>query len=52
MEQLKIAGRAECPVADRLNERSLSLPCSVGLNEADQERVIEALRAPVGSRSA
>ncbi len=32
-------------VAEDLAERSLSLPCSVGLSEADQERVIEAVRA-------
>lgn len=30
-------------VADELNERALSLPCSVGLTELDQERVIEAV---------
>ena len=31
----------EC--AERLHERALSLPCSVGLTAADQNRVIEAL---------
>ena len=34
-----------CPVADRLFDQALSLPCSVGLTEEDQDRVLEALRA-------
>ncbi|HEU4586672.1 MAG TPA: LegC family aminotransferase, partial [Gemmatimonadaceae bacterium] len=34
----------ECPVAERLNRDALSLPCSVGLTEAEQARVIEAIR--------
>lgn len=37
-----------CHVADRLHERALSLPCSVGLNQADQQRVIEVLRKSAG----
>lgn len=45
------AAHAECPVADRLNARSLSLPCSVGLGESDQERVIAALRELAGKGS-
>ena len=32
-------------VAERLQANALSLPCSCGLTEADQERVIEALRS-------
>lgn len=35
----------DCPVAERLNREALSLPCSVGLGESDQARVIEAIRA-------
>ena len=35
----------ECPVADDLYARALSLPCSVGLSDADQERVIAVVRA-------
>ena len=35
--------KAECPVAEGLQRRCLSLPCSVGLDEADQERVIGAV---------
>jgi perosamine synthetase len=40
---------AECEVvsgevAERLNRQAISLPCSVGLTEADQERVIETVR--------
>jgi perosamine synthetase len=34
------AQRAECPVAEMLNRTALSLPCSVGLTEAMQDRVI------------
>jgi perosamine synthetase len=43
---------ASCPVADELNRVALSLPCSVGLPAADQERVIEALRGLAGGRAA
>lgn len=32
-----------CEVADRLNAECLSIPCSVGLAPADQERVIEVI---------
>ena len=32
------------PVADRLAQKGLSLPCSVGLSELDQERVIAAIK--------
>ena len=34
----------ECPVAERLNREALSLPCSVGLSESEQARVIQAIR--------
>jgi perosamine synthetase len=36
---------ADCPIAERLYRQALSLPCSVGLSEHDQQRVIEAIRA-------
>jgi perosamine synthetase len=36
-----------CPVAERLNREALSLPCSVGLTESEQERVIESVIALV-----
>lgn len=35
----------DCPVAEEWQATALSLPCSVGLTEADQERVIRAVRA-------
>ena len=35
---------AEYPVAERLYKEALSLPCSVGLVDHQQERVIEAIR--------
>jgi hypothetical protein len=38
-------------IADLIWQRGLSLPCSVGLTEADQNRVIEALRATLGSQA-
>ncbi len=34
----------DCSVAERLYRQALSLPCSVGLTETDQDRVIAALR--------
>lgn len=42
----KLAGlqRRACPVADWLHENSISLPCSVGLTEDEQDRVIEAVK--------
>ena len=36
---------ARCPVAERLNRQSLSLPCSVGLTASQQDRVIETVFA-------
>ncbi len=36
-------GGAELPVSERLARQALSLPCSVGLSESDQDRVIAAL---------
>lgn len=36
--------RRDCPVAEEWNHRALSLPCSIGLPEADQERVIAGIR--------
>lgn len=35
---------AECPVAETLYREALSLPCSVGLAEEDQQKVIDAIR--------
>jgi dTDP-4-amino-4,6-dideoxygalactose transaminase len=35
---------AGCPVAEALHRDALSLPCSVGLTESDQQRVIAELR--------
>lgn len=34
---------ADCRIAEELNREALSLPCSVGLTETDQERVIDAV---------
>ncbi len=36
---------APCPIAERLYQTALSLPCSTHLTEASQQRVIESLRA-------
>ena len=33
-----------CPCAEEIYERALSLPCSVGLTEAVQQRVIDVVR--------
>jgi perosamine synthetase len=35
----------DCSVSEQLNRLALSLPCSVGLSEADQDAVIAALRS-------
>lgn len=37
-------GRVELAVAEKLYHQGLSLPCSVGLTEADQDRVIASLQ--------
>lgn len=42
------APSADCPVAERLARMALSLPCSVGLDEPQQARVIERVRSIVG----
>ena len=34
-----------CDISERLHQKALSLPCSVGLSDADQNRVIETIRA-------
>jgi perosamine synthetase len=39
------APAAECPVAERLNRDSISLPCSVGLSPADQDFVVDRIRS-------
>jgi perosamine synthetase len=41
----RAAYATDCSVAERLNRLGLSLPCSVGLTEADQSRVIEQIAA-------
>jgi perosamine synthetase len=35
----------ECSTAERLNRQALSIPCSVGLTPAEQQRVIESIRS-------
>jgi UDP-2-acetamido-2-deoxy-ribo-hexuluronate aminotransferase len=45
------APAAGCPQAERAATRVLSLPMSADLREADQDRVVAALRAAVGPRS-
>src|SRR5439155_25059260 len=35
--------QTDCSVAERLHREALSLPCSVGLGEEDQRRVVEAV---------
>jgi perosamine synthetase len=44
------SGNVSCPVAEKLHRDALSLPCSVGLAPADQDRVIEAISNLVGKR--
>lgn len=42
-------GRFECPVADELYASALSLPCSVGLTENQQDYVVESLSSILAS---
>lgn len=44
------APAAGCPQADRAAQRVLSLPMSADLAEADQDRVVDALRAALAAR--
>jgi perosamine synthetase len=39
------AQATDCKVADRICAQALSLPCSVGLTQSDQERVIDAIQS-------
>ncbi len=41
-----------CPVAEALHGSALSLPCSVGLKGADQDRVINAIRGIIETHAA
>lgn len=38
------APRVDCPVADGLYATGLSIPCSISLTAAEQERVVDAIR--------
>jgi perosamine synthetase len=40
----KCAGAMSCPKSEALYRDALSLPCSVGLSQADLDRVVEVLR--------
>lgn len=42
----------DCPVSSRLAERVLSLPMSADLSDADQDRVVQALRAALTGAAA
>jgi perosamine synthetase len=42
------AFKTHCPVAERLAQQALSLPCSVNLTTQDQDRVIDAIYAILG----
>ena len=39
------AYRVDCSVAEKLNREALSLPCSVGLTETQQQRVLNLVKA-------
>ncbi|MBP7693238.1 MAG: DegT/DnrJ/EryC1/StrS family aminotransferase, partial [Anaerolineales bacterium] len=45
----RAAGSLACPVAEHLSRQALSLPSSVGLCTADQDRVIQAVRESAGN---
>lgn len=44
--------QTDCSVAESLNRRALSLPCSVGLTDAEQDRVLSAIREAAPARPA
>lgn len=46
------AGEFACPVSDRLHSMGVSLPCSVGLTQEDQTRVIETITHLIRSHAA
>jgi perosamine synthetase len=43
-------GSPACPNAERLHRQAISLPCSVGLSPAAQDRVIEILASVLGEQ--
>ena len=43
-------GAEVLPIAEKLYEQALSLPCSIGLHEDEQSRVIEEIQNAVSSR--
>jgi perosamine synthetase len=45
-------GSPSCPNSDALYTQAISLPCSVGLTDSDQGRVIEIITEILGKRSA
>lgn len=44
-------GSPDCPTSNKLYDQAISLPCSVGLTTADQDRVIEAIGSSVTRQS-
>jgi perosamine synthetase len=42
---------APCPISEELYARAISLPCSVGLTQTDQERVIDTIRSLISRRA-
>jgi perosamine synthetase len=42
-------GSPACPNAERLHRQAISLPCSVGLSESAQARVVEAMETLLGN---
>jgi perosamine synthetase len=49
-QAFKDCGLFDCPVADKLNRDALSVPCSTGLSDRQQEIVISVLRSAVTSQ--
>ena len=48
MRELYGFSEGECPVAEDVSRRTLALPFHTGIDEADQERVVDALRRALG----
>jgi perosamine synthetase len=48
MRELYGFSEGDCPVAEDVSRRTLALPFHTGIDEADQERVVDALRRALG----
>jgi len=48
MRELYGFSEGDCPVAEGVSSRTLALPFHTGIDEADQQRVVDTLRRALG----